>query len=253
APIETRERCAFGASEIAGALTGLRTSAAAREAVLLSTCNRTECYMVEGDADAVPAVWDALSERLGAEAAPFGYVRRDREAARHLMRVAAGLDSMVLGEAQIQGQVRDAWEFSRPHSGPVLNRLFQSALFVAGRVRAETGIGRGAASVSSAAVLLAKKIFGSLQERRAMILGAGEMAELALQCLLEEGVRAALVASRSFEHAAALAGRHGATALPYADCWTELRTVDLLVCSTAAPQPVVSRDTIGAALADRRH
>jgi len=254
APIETRERCAYGVREIGPTLAAVCEAARAREGVLLSTCNRTEFYLVEGEPgepDAVAGVWTTLSARLGSDATPFGYVRRDRDAVRHLMRVAAGLDSMVLGEAQIHGQVRDAWELSRGHSGPVLNRLFQTALSVAGRVRTETAVGRGAASVSSAAVLLAKKIFGSLQGRRAMVLGAGEMAALALQCLLDEGVRAALVANRTYEHADALARRHGATAMRYEDCWSQLGSVDLLICSTAAPHVVVTREQVAQAVAQR--
>lgn len=251
APIEVRERCAYGVREVLPALAELRAAAGARECGLLSTCNRTEFYLVEGDRDAAHAVLAALSGRLGTDAAPFGYVRRDREAVRHVMRVAAGLDSMVLGEAQITGQVREAWELGRMHAGPVLNRLFQSALSVAGRVRAETAIGRGAASVSSAAVLLAKKIFGSLQGRHAMVLGAGEMAELALQCLQDEGVRAALVANRTFAHAEEMAHRHGAVALRYEECWSQLANVDLLISSTAAPHHVVTRAEIAGALAGR--
>jgi len=121
----------------------------------------------------------------------------------------------------------------------VLNRLFQTALLVASRVRTETSIARGAASVSSAAVQLAKKIFGSLQGRRAMVLGAGEMAELALECLTSEGVRAAIVANRTFERAQVLARRHGASALRYEECWGRLHQMDLLLCSTSAPHAIV--------------
>lgn len=251
APIEVRERAAYTASDAAATLDALREASGAREAVLLSTCNRTEFYLVEGDAEAADTIWSVLTGRLGQDATPFGYVRRDREAVRHLMRVAAGLDAMILGEAQIQGQVRDAWEMSRARSGPVLNRLFQSALSVAGRVRTETAIGRGAASASSAAVQLAKKIFGSLQGRQAMILGAGEMAELALACLTGEGVRAALVANRTYERAEELAARYGATALHYDEFWRRLATVDVLLCSTAAPHPVVTVDHIAPGLATR--
>ncbi len=251
APVEVRERCVYTARDVVPAIAELRAASGARECSVLSTCNRTEFYLLEGADDSAPAIWTLLSERLGRAAEPYGYLRRDRDAARHLMRVAAGLDSMVLGEAQITGQVREAWELTRGQTGPVLNRLFQSALSVAGRVRAETAIGRGAASVSSAAVLLAKKIFGSLQGRRAMILGAGEMAELALQCLLAEGVRAALVANRTYEHAEEMARRHGAVALHYDDCWLQLGMVDLLICSTAAPHHVVTRGQISDALADR--
>ena len=254
-PIEARERLAYGASEILRALAELRDAAGAREGVLLSTCNRTEFYIVEGDRDgdleAAAAVSQLLAGRLGGDIAPYVYARRDREAAAHLFRVAGGLDSMILGEAQIHGQVRDAWERSRAHSGPVLNRLFQTALLVGARVRTETAIGRGAASVSSAAVQLAKKIFGSLQGRRAMVLGAGEMAELALECLVDEGVRAAVVANRTFDRAAELAQRHSATALHYDECWGELHHVDLLLCSTSAPHAIVSPDHVRPALAAR--
>jgi glutamyl-tRNA reductase len=251
APLEIRERVAYRPNEISDALAALKRDASVREAVALSTCNRTELYIVEDEMDAGPAVWASLSERLGAEASGYGYVRRDREAVAHLFRVASGLDSMVLGEAQIHGQVRDAWEVSRAHSGPMLNRLFQTSLLVAGRVRNETSIARGAASVSSAAVQLAKQIFGSLAGKRAMVLGAGEMAELALECLADQGVRTSIVANRTFERAVEVADRHGAMAMRYDECWTELAGVDVLVCSTAAPHTVVGVEHVRPALAAR--
>ena len=240
APVEVREKFVFGPSDVPRSLAHLRAVAGVRESVLLSTCNRTELYLVEGEDDSVPAVTAMLRSRLGSDPTGHLYVRRDREAAAHLFRVAAGIDSMILGEAQIQGQVRDAWELSRSESGAMLNRLFQAALQVASRVRTETTIGRGAASVSSASVQLARQIFGSLQGRRAMVLGAGEMAELALECLAAEGVRTAMVANRTFDRADALAHRYGATALHYDECWRKLHEVDLLICSTAAPHPVVT-------------
>jgi glutamyl-tRNA reductase len=239
APVAIRERVAFTSADARRTVEDLRESAGVREGILLSTCNRTELYFVEGDEDAAPAVWKTLSARLGEDASGYGYVMREREAVAHLFGVASGLDSMVLGEAQIHGQVRDAWENCRQVSGAVLNRLFQTSLLVAGRVRNETSIARGAASVSSAAVQLAKKIFGALAGRRAMVLGAGEMAELALECLVAEGVRAAIVANRTFERATDLAARHGATAMHYDDCWGQLADVDILLCSTASPHPVV--------------
>ncbi len=173
APLALRERLVVSASETDAAAHRILKGAQAREIVLLSTCNRTEVYAVEGDADPVPSIWASFSALLGEDAAPYGYVRRDRDAVAHLFHVTAGIDSMILGEAQIHGQVRDAWERSRSASGAVLSRLFQTALMVAGRVRSETGIGRGAASTSSAAVQLASKIFGSLNGRHAMVLGAG--------------------------------------------------------------------------------
>ena len=253
APIEVRERVAVAAHETPHVLEELAHATSASELALLSTCNRTEVYVVEGEGAAAPGIWAQLSRRLGgdADAAAYGYIRRDREAAAHLYRVASGLDSMILGEAQIHGQVRDAWEASRSTSGAILNRLFQSSLLVASRVRTETAVGRGAASVSSAAVQLAKKIFGSLNGRRAMVLGAGDMADLALECLVSEGVRTAIVANRTYERAVALAERHGAEALRYDECWAGLSDVDLVLCSTAAPHPIVARAQVEPAMRQR--
>jgi len=251
APLELRERLVVSPAETDAAAQRILTASGAREIVLLSTCNRTEVYGVEGDADAVPAIWSAFSALLGQDVAPFGYVRRDRDAVAHLFRVAAGVDSMILGEAQIHGQVRDAWERSRGASGAVLTRLFQTALMVSGRVRSETEIGRGAASTSSAAVQLASKIFGSLYGRHAMVLGAGEMAELALECLVSEGVRTAIVANRTHERAMSLAERYRAEALHYDECWQRIADVDLLICSTAAPHAIVGVEQIAGSLRER--
>lgn len=251
APLELRERLVVSPAETDAAAQRLLTASGAREIVLLSTCNRTEVYGVEGDEDAVPAIWSAFSALLGQDVAPFGYVRRDRDAVAHLFRVTAGVDSMILGEAQIHGQVRDAWERSRSASGAVLTRLFQTALMVSGRVRSETDIGRGAASTSSAAVQLASKIFGSLHGRHAMVLGAGEMAELALECLVGEGVRTAIVANRTHERAMSLAERYRAEALHYDECWQRVADVDLLICSTAAPHAIVGVEQIAGSLRER--
>jgi glutamyl-tRNA reductase len=250
APIEVREKLAFRPYEAVRELARLRESGVIREGVALSTCNRTEFYAVEENGDALPHISAMLSARLGDDATAFTYVRRDRNVASHLFGVAAGLDSMILGEAQIHGQVKNAWEQCRSEAGPILSRMFQSALLAGGRAREETGIGKGAASVSSAAVQLAKKIFGGLGGRRAMILGAGDVAEIALDCLLGEGVRAAIVANRTYERAQSLAQRHGATAMHYDECWGSLKDVDVLLCSTASPVPVVTvarvRDSVTA-------
>ncbi|MGI8620136.1 MAG: glutamyl-tRNA reductase [Gemmatimonadaceae bacterium] len=251
APLAVREKLAFPTSAARALLSEVAELCGAREAVLLSTCNRTEVYVVEGDADAVPPIGALLSQRLGSDASGYLFVRRDREAIAHLFRVAAGMDSMILGEAQIHGQVRDAWEICRGHAGIVLNRLFQTSLLVASRVRTETGIGRGAASVSSAAVQLSKKIFGSLNGRHAMVLGAGEMAELALACFADEGVRVAIVANRTYDKAAELGARYGAEALRYDDAWSRLRDVDVLLTSTASRNPVVTKADVEPTLADR--
>ena len=251
APIEIREKLALNARESLQALSYLREERSIREGVVLSTCNRTEIYAVAENDDVLPLITALYTERLGESAEPYVYVRRERDATAHLFSVTAGIESMILGEAQIHGQVKDAWEQSRSESGPILNRMFQSALLAGSRAREETGIGRGAASVSSAAVQLAKKIFGGLGGRRAMVLGAGDVAELALECLLSEGVRVAIVANRTHERARTLAQRHGATAMHYEQSWDSLRDVDVLICSTAAPVPVVTLDRVSDAVKAR--
>ena len=251
AAIEVRERLAFAAEEVPAVLGTLCAEGGVREAVVVSTCNRTEFYLVADDRAPTDALWPLLSARAGRPAAELAYVHHDKDAVAHLFRVASGMDSMILGEAQILGQVQRAWEIGRGTSGIVLNRLFQTAQLVGARVRSETALARGAASVSSAAVLLARQIFGSLQGRRAMVLGAGEMAELALECLVGEGVRAAIVANRTHERALALAERHGASAMHYEECWSQLAQVDLLICSTSAPHAIVSSAHVAPAIAAR--
>jgi glutamyl-tRNA reductase len=245
-----REKLAFRPQEALRELERLREARIIREGVVLSTCNRTEIYAVEEGDDALAHISAIFTQRVGGDATSFMYVRRDRNAATHLFGVAAGLESMILGEAQIQGQVKNAWEQCRAESGPILNRMFQTALLAGARAREETGIGRGAASVASAAVQLSKKIFGGLKGRRAMILGAGDVAEIALECLLNEGVRVAIVANRTYEHAQTLAVRHGATAMHYDECWESLKDVDVLLCSTASHVPIVTvprvRDSVAA-------
>jgi glutamyl-tRNA reductase len=178
-------------------------------------------------------------------------MKSDRDTVAHIFAVASGLDSMVFGESQIQGQVRDALEHCSGIAGPVLSKLFRSAGGCASRVRTETRVARGAGSVSSAAVQLAKKIFGSLRGRRAMVLGAGRVAEISLECLVAEGVRVAIVANRTFARAEEVAFRHNAQALHYDECWAALHAVDLVICSTAAPGYVVHRNLVEPALRQR--
>jgi glutamyl-tRNA reductase len=258
APIEVRERFVFAPHEVASALDRLVTAADLTEAVLLSTCNRTEVYFrSEGEAEPPAAAVSMLAARAGlaeAEITEYLYCHRDMQAVRHLFRVVAGLDSLILGEAQIQGQVRTAYEAaasavaSRPLIGPVLSRLFQTALGVGGRIRSETLIGVGAASVPSAAVELAKKIFGSLRGRRAVVLGAGEMGELAMECLAGEGVRNVVVANRSAERARDVAARLGARAASFDELPALLAETDIVAAATAAPHPVLTRELLGRAL-----
>src|SRR5213083_2886758 len=252
APLEVRERFAHAAHEVPPALERV-LRAGAGGGVLLSTCNRTEFYLAQPRGTVAEAVWELLSERLGAgrAAQEYGYVQRDREAVRHLYRVSAGLDSMILGESQIQGQVREAWQVSRAQAGPVLHRLFQSALLVGARVRSETALAAGAASAPSAAVALAGKIFGRLAGRVALVLGAGDMAELAASCLVSEGVRVTLVANRTYERAQAVAEELGARALTLDEAWEHFATADIVLSSTAAPHAVVTWERVAAAIERR--
>lgn len=257
APIEVRERVAFAERDVAPFLVELVDGGVADEAVVLSTCNRTEIYAVLPDhARGEAALRDLLAARLDAAAEPeestrFVYARRDRLAVEHLLRVSSGLDSMVVGEPQIQGQVRDAYRAAStvaasggPVVGATLNRLFQHALGIGGRVRSETELGIGAASVSTVGVELAKKIFGSLQGRRALVIGAGEMSESTLECLRSEGVNTTLVANRTHERAKQLADRWNGKAIPWEELGGALRDVDIAICSTAAPHPVLTLERV---------
>jgi len=252
APLEVRERFAHAPREVPASLARV-LSAGARGGVLLSTCNRTEFYLTDPEGTTPQAVWAILTERLGdgRDASAYGYFQHDQEAVRHLYRVSAGLDSMILGESQIQGQVREAWETSKEQAGPVLHRLFQSALLVGARVRSETALGTGAASAPSAAVAVAGKIFNSLAGRSALILGAGDMAELAAHCLVSEGVRVTLVANRTYERAKAIAEELGARALTLDEAWEQFASADIVLSSTAAPHAVVTWERIAPAIARR--
>lgn len=252
APLEVRERFAHARGEVSASLDRV-LAAGARGGVLLSTCNRTEFYLAEPGELALETVWAILSERLGdgRQASDYGYNQRDREAVRHLYRVSAGLDSMILGESQIQGQVREAWETSKPQAGPVLHRLFQSALLVGARVRSETDLATGAASAPSAAVAVAGKIFNQLAGRSALILGAGDMAELAATCLASEGVRVTLVANRTYERARAIAEALGARAVAFEEAWERFADTDIVLASTAAPHAVVTWERVAPAIARR--
>lgn len=254
APIELRERVYVDAGSVRDAVREVMDSPAIHECVVLSTCNRTEFYLHAADqASAEAAAVEALAARAGMdpdEVAAHLYHRHGYEGVLHLFRVAAGLDSLVVGEAEILGQVGDAYELglSLPDSvGPVLHRLFQSAQAVGGAVRSETALGMGAASIPSAAVRLAIKVFGSLEGRRAMVLGAGEMGITTLRCLLAEGVSDVLVANRTLDRARETVAQIGGRPISLEDFWQTISDVDILVTSTAAAEPVVTRDKLGAA------
>ena len=248
APIEVRERFHVGDASVADFLAAVRRSPGVRECVVLSTCNRSELYLVaEGPGRAADAGRRALAEQAGmapGEVDAHLRERAGREVARHLLRVVSGLESLVIGEPEIQGQVGDAYEAAREadeaNVGPVLHRLFQAALAAGGEVRARTRLAEGAASVPSAAVQLVQKVFGDLEGRRALVVGAGEMGRQTLAALLDRGFEEVLVASRTVERAEATAARTAARPVPYEGVWERLETTDVLVTSTAAPHPVVT-------------
>ncbi len=264
APVEVRERMAFGPSDAEAALLELRGTAGVEEAVLLSTCNRTEFYIFPA-ADrrglaAAEALFRARAGDLDRPASDFLFRRQGEGVVRHLFHVSAGLDSMVTGEAEIQGQVKEAYEratglpVTPPMAGPVLNRLFQMALSVGGEVRAETSIGEGAASVASVAVELARKIFGTLRGKRVLVLGAGATAELMVEALARDGVRGIFVANRTVERAVPLAERLHGHALSMDRLPETLPAVDIVLSSTAAPHAVLTHETFRTAFpSGRRH
>jgi glutamyl-tRNA reductase len=252
APVGVRERMAFSPEEAEGALLTLRDEGGVGEAVLLSTCNRTEVYLFPdhgaGPVGGARRILERKARALGRDIDQYLFEQRGEEVVRHLFQVCSGLDSLVVGEAEIQGQVRDAYERARslsaepPLTGPVLNRLFQMALSVGGRVRSETEIGQGSASVASVAVQLARKIFGSLEGKRVLVLGAGQTGELVLQALSRDGARRVVVANRTYERAEELARRFGGHPLPFEDLAKGVREADIVLASTAAPAPIVTRD-----------
>lgn len=259
APVEVRECFVFPPAQAGAALARLLEENDAEEAVLLSTCNRTELYMRLSDTALGRRAPALLAEHAGLgvdEAGRYYYTFEERRSAEHLFRVVSSLDSMIVGEAQIQGQVKGAYERAAQlddggkAAGPVLSRLFQMALSIGGKVRSETQLGTGAASIPSAAVELARKIFGDLRGRRAVVLGAGEMSELALECLTAEGVAGVVVANRTEARAKAVAERVGCRAVRFEELRSLLREAEIVVSATAAPHAVLTRELVEAALPD---
>jgi len=257
APLDLRERFALSAPAARATLERLTSDPAVSEAFILSTCNRIE-YLVRGaSSDSARAVEGHLEKEYGLDPTILerhAYRRLGRDAVRHLFRVTAGLDSMILGEPQIQGQVKDALVVSREAgtTGVVLDRLVQHALAAAKRARSETGISRHAVSVAYAAVSLASKIFGRLEGRNALMLGAGKMGELVAKHLHRKGVSDLIVCGRSFDRADRAARRFGGQAVQWNDRFDRLRNVDIVIGCTGAPQPVLTREHVSVALKARR-
>lgn len=258
APIELREKLAFSANELPAALALLAAEPALGEVVLLSTCNRTEAYVtcrnLEEGHESLIAFFSSARGIPIDELRAHVYTRTEADAARHLFRVAAGLDSLVVGEPQILGQVKQAYAAAaeRHTTGAVLNRLFHTAFTAGKRVRSETGLAEGAVSVSYAALGLARKICGDLQGLTVLIVGAGEMAELTARHLAAHKPARVFVCSRTAAHAEALAREVGGTLVAWDGLDGALASADVVVTATGAAEPILSRDRIAAVMKGRR-
>lgn len=256
--VEVREKLAFEGDRLLTGLKALVSLPEVKEAVVLSTCNRVEMYTNVADtALASEAVKKFISEFHGIDKALLDdalYFYNGDRAVSHVFRVASSLDSMVVGEPQILGQLKDAFELalSEKTTGVLLNKLMKKAISVAKRVRTETAIAENAVSISFAAVELAKKIFSDIEKKTVMLLGAGEMAELAAKHLISCGVRDIIVANRTHSRALALAGEMQGRAVPFGDFPDELVHTDIVICSTGAPEYVLSKDQMHHVMKERK-
>jgi glutamyl-tRNA reductase len=257
ASLELRERIALPTGRAARVLAELTEHDAIHEAVALFTCNRTELYLITADAlEAENSALAILSRQAGlrpTELLGSLYSLRGGEAVEHLFAVTGGLDSMIVGEAEIQGQVKRAYEMALVEgvSGPVSNRLFRDALAAGKRVRTETGIARTNVSVSTVAVQLAGEFLGELSERRVLVIGAGENAELTARALRDRGVETLFVANRRYDRALGLAQRFGGRAVTFDDMPRELEAADIVVTSTGAPHQILGREELEFVAASR--
>jgi glutamyl-tRNA reductase len=257
-PIEIRERLDFSSRGLETAVRALADRPSAAEAVVVSTCNRAELYVACAEPTAaVDDLLGFLSEfhHLAPEQIkPHLYLRIDRDAVRHLFRVSSGLDSMVVGEPQILGQIKEAYGVAAGTrtAGPLLNKLFHWAFGVGKRVRSETALAEGAVSVSFAAVSLAKKIFGNLTGRRVLVVGAGEMGKLTALHLKTQGVATIVITSRTPAHAEQLAGEIGGRAVGWDTLAPALGEADIVITGTGAPMPILSKADVKAAMPSSR-
>ncbi|MCG8429226.1 MAG: glutamyl-tRNA reductase [Chromatiales bacterium] len=257
APVDIRERITFGPDIIVGALRSLSEQPGVDEAVILSTCNRTEiyCALNEENDDSLGR-W--LGEFHGIELetiSPYLYQHRDQASIQHLLQVSCGLDSLVLGEPQILGQVKSAFNTASDanSSGKLLGRLFQHTFSVAKQVRTDTAIGHSPVSVAFAAVSLARQIFSELSDQTALLIGAGETIELAARHLHQHGIGNIIVANRTLERAHNLANQFDGYAIGLTEIPVHLAEADIVISSTASPLPVLGKGTVESALKKRKH
>ncbi len=257
APVAIREKVAFNPDALPEALRMLIAHEGVGEAVILSTCNRTEivCYLGDSNAEHVQNwLCDYYGESRKALNSHL-FSEQDLQAVRHVFRVACGLDSMVLGEPQILGQMKNAYRIASDSGtvGKMLNRLMQHSFTAAKRVRTDTAIGSSPVSVAFAAVRLAQQVFGELNQQSALLVGAGDTIELVAQHLSDNQLGRMIVANRSIERAQILASRYNGYALPLDDLDQHLVEADILITSTASPQPIITHDLVARALKKRKH
>ncbi len=259
APVEVREKLAFSGEKLVSALTRILNQDHLTEAIILSTCNRTEVYVLcqgspdEGLAQIKQVLNSFVDQRIQFEKHLYTLV--DLEVVHHLFRVVSSLDSMILGEAQILGQVKSAFHLALEHNtiATHLTKLFRQAIEVGKRIRTETEIGESAVSISYAAVELARKIFGELTGRTVLIIGAGEMSELAVKTLAAHGVSSVLVANRTFERAKELALAFEGRAVDYDRLSENLARADIIISSTGAPHAILTQEMVKTAMYLRRN
>lgn len=257
APVAIRERITFGPDIIVGALRSFVEATGASEAVILSTCNRTEVYCHGCDLEPNHLQrWLARFHGLkSSDLAPFLYLHQEHKAVEHLLRVASGLNSLVLGEPQILGQVKSTWQTACDAGtvGKILGRLFQHCFSTAKQVRTDTAIGDSPVSVAFAAVSLSKQIFSDLSQQTAMLIGAGETIELAARHLQQQNIKQLIIANRTVARAHELAEQFGGYAISLTEISTHLPEADIVISSTASPVPILGKGTVESALKQRRH
>jgi glutamyl-tRNA reductase len=257
APVDIRERVAFAPEKTAEALRDLTGNTPVSEAVILSTCNRMELYCGLDSANTdIVREWLGDFHNLPADSlTPYIYEHPDQMAVRHMLRVAAGLDSMILGEPQILGQMKDAYQKANEAGtiGKLMARLFQHTFSVAKQIRTDTAIGHSAVSVAFAAVTLAKQIFGKLDDKTTLLIGAGETIELAARHLTESGIGRLIIANRTLERAHALAGQFDAYAISLAEMPHHLAEADIIISSTGSQLPILGKGMVERALKERKH
>lgn len=258
APVELREKLSFSIEETLTALKLLNQDEDIKESLLFSTCNRTEILYIPETGEQIDKIIAFIAQQRKIDVSEFKdalYIYRDDEAIRHLFKVASSLDSMVVGEPQILGQIKQSYRVAVEHnaSGVLLNRLMHKTFNIAKKVRKETGIGDNAVSISYAAIELANKIFSDLSQKTVMLLGAGEMAELAVEHLISNRVKHLLVANRTFKNALTLAQKFNGEAVKFEEREDALKDVDIIISSTGATDYVLTKDQVKKAMKKRKY